>query len=203
MISEYGMHITANRLKRQYDQLQGAEGEPVAIVDCYPEGDVVAVTGTYLASESDNTIRISTPNNGRASLPLDPGSELLVGYATIDAYVESALELFEADGNFYAGLVALSLIDKFPDHFPPATEGIAAEVARQIVTCSEYDAHLTARDSGDIIKGAVEDAMAHYIRSFPKALEALKDPVVAAYLAAWTDLEDEEAQLKLLVNIRS
>lgn len=203
MITEYGMQITANRLKRQYDQLADAEGSPIVIINCYPEGDAVAVTGTYAGREADTTVAISTSDQGNTRQLLEPGDELLVGYDTIDSYVESALELFETDGDLYAGFVAFALADKFPEHFPPVTEEVATEVAQQIVTCPDYTTHLVARDSGEIMRHAVERIMSQYIRSFPKALEALKDPVVIAYLAAWTDCDDDEAQLKLLIDIRS
>jgi len=201
MAIEYGAHMAVNHIKRQHEQLAHAVGEPIAILDCYDDGDIVAVTGTYQGAGQGNALIIET-SAGTSEQLTEPGSELLVGYENIGSYVESAFELYENDGDVSAGLVAVSLVGKFNDYFPELPQEIIDTIAHDLCGSSEHIDYLVAHEAGEAMATTVDTIMRGYIKRFRTPQEALNTKAVTAYLAACTDPDDGDAQLRYLVDCR-
>lgn len=197
---EYGPRTTANYFKRQYEQLCGAEGEPIVILDCYDDSDTVVVTGTYRGNANERLVIESA--TGTSEQLTDTGSELLVGFDAIDQYVESAITHYEDDDDVMAGLVAVSLIDRFSDHFPSLPREIVETIAHDVCNDSEYLKYLVARDASNDMRALVDTIMLQYIRQFRSPQEAINAHDAMAYIAACTDPDDNDAQLRYLLDCR-
>ena len=202
MAIEYGAHMAVNHIKRQHEQLAQAVGEPIAILDCYDDGDIVAVTGTYQGMGHGNALVIETPH-GISEQLTEPGSELLVGYEDIGGYVESAFELYENEGDVSAGLVAVSLVDKFNEYFPELPQEITDTIAHDLCGSSDHIDYLVAREASEAMASTVDTIMRRYIQHFRTPQEALSTKAVTAYLAACTDPDDGDAQLRYLLDCRT
>lgn len=198
---EYGSNTRANHVKRQYEQLQDARGEPIAIIDCYADGDTVVASGTFDELLANHNIVIIT-DTGPSEQLVEQGSKLLVGYDAIDEYVESAFTAYETESDVSAGLVALSIIDRFYEHFPEVPHEIIETVARDLCGSSEYIDYLIARESSEAMSTMVDTIMQPYIRSFASTQEAINTRAVDAYAAACTDVDDTDAQLQFILDCR-
>lgn len=196
---EYGTRTTANHLKHQHEQLSSAAGEPIAVVDCDTDGDIVIATGIYQREVGKNCIAITT-SSGIAEHTIEHGSELLIGFEAIDEYVESALDLYEDEneGDVQAGITAVALINRFPDHFSALPVDIIAAMADDICGSSEYIDYIVAREAGDAMHAQIDTIMRDYVRQFRSSREALQISAVNAYLAACTDINDRNAQIEYL-----
>ena len=198
---EYGSRTEINHLKHQREQLANAAGQPIVIFDCYETGDIIAVAGNYQESTDDNCIVITTPQ-GTSKQLLEQGNELLVGFEAIDEYVESALERYEDESDVYAGITAVSLIDRFSGHFPPLPHELTGVIAKQVCGSDNYEDYLGVLDAGDIMKAQVHSIMTQFIQSFASPEAALRSNKVTAYIRANTDPYDPDAPLEFLLACR-
>lgn len=198
---EYGSKIKANHLKRQREKLTGAEGEPIVLLDCYPDVDVIAVVGEFRGLTDTFTVVIEN-SNGTSEHPIDHTSETLVGYAEIDEYVETALAQYRADLNVYAGLAAATLINMFPGHFPPLPESVSESIAKSVCGSEEQGDYFAALGAGDAISTRVNEIMGRFLKEFESPLDAFRSRIAVAYLEASSDPNNEDKQMRFLVDVR-
>ena len=194
---EYGSHSKANHLKRQRELLADATGTPIVILDCYANGDVVAVTGEYKEMTKDGHIVVVAPR-GTTDYPPDARSELLIGHDDIGEYVESSLELYENESDIAAGIAAVTLTDRFPDHFPALPTAIIESIAARVCMSDDHQDYIGAAGAGETLRERVDVIMGEYIRQFTSLTSALRSGRVAAYIEAMDSLVDAGDQMRFL-----
>lgn len=180
--------LTVPGRDRQPEPICDTVGRPMLLIERSRDGDVIA---KYYKS-------IDAPS-GFDELAAYSDYEAVSGWAEIDTYVDSALELFEDTRDLRAGLVATSIIQYYDDHFPPLPVIAYDDLITLLLKSADPIDHLIAIEAGGKLAALHTATLTQYICSL-RLKDAYSDPVATAYAEACDKTDTEIGRMKCLIS---
>lgn len=110
--------------------LADATNEPFITVGQFDQDHYISEHGIITSAANDTFYYSLDGNEVSRAVPSD--EVILVGYDAIDAYTNSLFDKAEEDQGIHYAVIALAVIDHFPEYFPKVPSVIYDEVADSI-----------------------------------------------------------------------
>lgn len=112
-------------------------------------------------------------------------SEAVVGDDEITAYLESALERFETDGDVQAGLIAAGIAYQFADRYGDMPPEVCEAITDALFATDTRVSQLlmtVALDSHPAVVQAIKQRLRARARSYTDLASITKDPLICEYV---------------------